>query len=158
MLRTTTNAILRQSPKITHRCKSAATTNSNNSSGPLQGDAGNIATHIHHKITTFLAIATPLYFMGPDSIISGPVDKGMGLLLAVNVSAHSWIGLNYVVTDYVPKVSKAMVGPARLFSAGIGLLTLVGLGKIAFNEQGGLRATTLGLWKGENKKDDDKKE
>lgn len=96
--------------------------------------------------------------MGPDSIISGPVDKGMGLLLAVNVSAHSWIGLNYVVTDYVPKVSKAMVGPARLFSAGIGLLTLVGLGKIAFNEQGGLRATTLGLWKGENKKDDDKKE
>ena len=86
----------------------------------------------------------------------GTVDKAMGLAIAVNVSAHSWIGLNYVVTDYVPKVSKAMVGPARFVSAGIGLVTLVGLGKIAFNGEGGLRATTLGLWKGGEKKDEKK--
>ena len=51
----------------------------------------------------------------------------MGTLLAVNIGAHSWIGLNYVVTDYVPKVSKSLVGPARVVSAGIGAVTVVGL-------------------------------
>lgn len=117
------------------------------SSSPLQGDAGNVATHVHHKMTTFLSIATPLYFLSPESITNGIVDKSVGLLLAINISAHSWIGLNYVITDYVPKVSKAMVGPARIATAGIGAITFLGLGKIALNGQGGLKGAVLGLWK-----------
>lgn len=75
------------------------------------------------------------------------IDKMVGLLLAVNVSAHSWIGLNYVVTDYVPKVSKAMVGPTRVLSAAIGAVTLIGLGKVATNGKGGMKGAALGLWK-----------
>lgn len=74
------------------------------------------------------------------------VDKTIGMALAVNIAAHSWIGLNYVITDYVPKVSKAMVGPARAVTAGIGAVTLVGLGKVAFNDKGGLKGAALGLW------------
>ena len=98
-------------------------------------------------MTTFLSIATPLYLLSPESMDNSIIDKSIGLLLAFNVSAHSWIGLNYVVTDYVPKVSRAMVGPARVLTAGIGAVTLVGLGKIATNDKGGLKGAALGLWK-----------
>lgn len=122
------------------------------SSSPLDGDAGNLATHVHHKMTTFLAIATPFYFFSPESMTDGLVDKAVGVILAVNVSAHSWIGLNYVVTDYVPKVSKAMVGPARIVTAGLGAVTLLGLSKIALNGKGGLKGAVLGLWKKKEEK------
>mmetsp|Transcript_24692 Transcript_24692/g.30363 ORF Transcript_24692/g.30363 Transcript_24692/m.30363 type:complete len:151 (-) Transcript_24692:1368-1820(-) len=134
------NRILQKSQQFRNKSSSSGNT-------PLNGDAGNLATHVHHKMTTFLSIATPIYFLAPDSLINGAVDKTLGVLLAVNVSAHSWIGLNYVVTDYIPKVSKAMVGPARIASAGIGAVTLLGLGKVALNDKGGLKGTALGLWK-----------
>merc|ERR1719469_1112966 len=123
--------------------------------GPLEGDSGNLATHIHHKMTTFLALTAPVYFFAPDSLSNDLMDKIFGLTLAVNVSAHSWIGLNYVVTDYVPKISKAAVGPARLFSAGLGLITVVGLGKVAMNGQGGIKSTILALWRGKDVNDKD---
>mmetsp|Transcript_18573 Transcript_18573/g.23381 ORF Transcript_18573/g.23381 Transcript_18573/m.23381 type:complete len:145 (-) Transcript_18573:160-594(-) len=126
--------------RINQQCRSK-------SSSPLEGDAGNLATHVHHKMTTILSIVTPIYFLSPDSITTGIVDKSVGLLLAFNVSAHSWIGLNYVVTDYVPKVSKGLVGPARAVTAGIGAVTLLGLGKVALNDKGGLKGVVLGLWK-----------
>lgn len=127
------------------------------SSSPLDGDAGNFGTHIHHKITTFLSIVTPIYFLSPNSLTDGIVDSTVGLLLAANVSAHSWIGLNYVVTDYVPKVSKAMVGPARAVTAGLGLVTMVGLGKIAVNGKGGLKSAVTGLWTEKKEVDGGKK-
>jgi len=121
--------------------------------GRLEADSGNLATHIHHKMTTFLAVTAPIYFFAPESLTNDFVDTIFGLTLAVNVSAHSWIGLNYVVTDYVPKISKAAVGPARLFSAGLGLVTVVGLGKIAMNGQGGIKSTILALWRGKDASD-----
>jgi len=84
--------------------------------------------------------------MVPESYSDGMVGKSLGAILAVNISAHSWIGLNYVVTDYVPKISKKLMGPARIVSAGIGLVTLLGLGKIALMTEGGLKGTLKGLW------------
>mmetsp|Transcript_2174 Transcript_2174/g.2512 ORF Transcript_2174/g.2512 Transcript_2174/m.2512 type:complete len:143 (+) Transcript_2174:46-474(+) len=117
------------------------------SSSPLQGDAGSKATHLHHKMTTFLAVTTPLYFLAPSDSLPPMADSVIGLALAVNVSAHSWVGMNYVVTDYVPKVSKAMTGPARILTAGLSALTLAGLGKIATNGKGGLKGAVGGLWK-----------
>ena len=100
-------------------------------------------------MTSFLALATPIYFLAPDA--GGVVDKAVGTLLAVNIGAHSWIGLNYVVTDYVPKVSKSLVGPARVVSAGIGAITVVGLSKVSFNDQGGIKGVLKALWKGDKK-------
>ena len=97
-------------------------------------------------MTTFLAVATPAVFMVPDSWTDGFVDKAFGILVAVNVSAHSWVGLNYVVTDYVPKVSKSLLGPARIVTAGIGAITLLGLGRIAVSSEGGIKGAVKGLW------------
>ena len=123
--------------------------------GVLDGDAGSIATHMHHHMTTFLAVATPVVFLMPDSWSDGIVNKVFGAVVAVNVSAHSWIGLNYVATDYVPKISKGLVGPARIVNAGIGAVTLVGLGIMAFNNKGGVKGAIKGLWTG---KKEEKKE
>ena len=119
---------------------------STKSPGPLDGDAGAAATHAHHAMTTFLVVATPAVFFVPDSWTDGLVDKAFGILVATNVSAHSWVGLNYVVTDYVPKVSKSLLGPARIATAGIGAITLLGLGKIAVSSEGGIKGAIKGLW------------
>ena len=113
----------------------------------LEGDAGAAATHVHHALTTFLAVATPAVFLMPDSMSEGLVDKAFGVLVAASVSAHSWVGLNYVVTDYVPKVSKSLVGPARVVTAGIGAISLLGLGKIALTSEGGIKGLIKGLWR-----------
>lgn len=119
---------------------------STKSASPLEADAGGVATHAHHAMTTFLVVAAPAMFAVPDSMTDGFLDKAFGLLVAVNVSAHSWIGLNYVATDYVPKVSKKLLPPARLACAGVALVTLGGLSKIALNNKGGTKGTVKGLW------------
>lgn len=54
--------------------------------------------------------------------------------------------MNYVVTDYIPKVSKAMVGPARVFTAVISGVTLLGLVKLACNDKGGIKGAIVALW------------
>lgn len=75
------------------------------------------------------------------------LDKSFGLLFATTISAHSWIGLNYVATDYIPKISKALVGPARIVNVGLGVVTFLGLSTIALNERGGLKGCVKGLWR-----------
>ena len=68
------------------------------SSSPLNADSGNIGTHVHHNLNLGLAVLAPIWFLMPDSYSDGFVGKGFGVLLAGNISAHSWIGLNYVAT------------------------------------------------------------
>ena len=120
---------------------------SSSSSSPLAGDAGKKATHLHHKITTFLAFTTPLYLFTPSTYTDGLVDKTFGILLSGAISAHSWIGLNYVATDYVPKFSKSFIGPVRVVNAALGVVTFLGLSTIALNDRGGIKGTIIGLWR-----------
>mmetsp|Transcript_5837 Transcript_5837/g.11954 ORF Transcript_5837/g.11954 Transcript_5837/m.11954 type:complete len:151 (+) Transcript_5837:241-693(+) len=126
---------------------------SKSTSSPLAGDTGRKATHLHHAMTSFLAIATPIVMLTPDSYTDGAIDKAFGMLVATTISAHSWIGMNYVATDYVPKISKSLLGPARVFNAALGFVTFVGLSKVALNNKGGVKGTVKGLWKPEKKKD-----
>ena len=115
---------------------------------PLEGDTGSLGTHIHHSMTIFLLGAAPLIMALPDSYTDGISGRIFGGVVAVTISAHSWIGLNYVASDYVPKLSKALLGPARVLNFGIGTLTLLGLGKIALNDKGGIKGCIKGLWTG----------
>lgn len=63
------------------------------------------------------------------------------------ISLHSWIGLNYVITDYIPKISKSLMWPARIVSAGMALVTMIGLSKISLENDKGLRGLVVdGLW------------
>mmetsp|Transcript_12391 Transcript_12391/g.15482 ORF Transcript_12391/g.15482 Transcript_12391/m.15482 type:complete len:153 (+) Transcript_12391:172-630(+) len=112
----------------------------------LAADAGPAATHVNHKISTFLAIAAPAVIFSPDSWTDGFVDKAFGALLALNISVHSWVGMNYVITDYVPKISKTLLGPARVVSAGMSGVTLFGLGIVAIRGERGVKGLIKGLW------------
>lgn len=128
-------------PATARRFKSAG-----HSGGPLEADSNALSTHVYHATTTALAVATPIYFLTPDSMTDGIVDRAFGVVIAATISMHSWIGLNYVAVDYVPKVSKSLMGPARIACGGMALITLGGLGKIALSSKGGLKGAVKGLW------------
>lgn len=115
-------------------------------SGPLEADAGGLATHAYHAITTSLLVLAPAYFLVPDSYTDGILNKIFGVGLSATITAHSWIGMNYVATDYVPKVSRALLGPARIFNAGLAAVTFFGLCKIAVFSPGGIKGCVKGLW------------
>jgi succinate dehydrogenase hydrophobic anchor subunit len=154
MLRTsTTSTVCRKAVTIARRnlSSNASSSTTTRQSSALAGDTGRKATHLHHAMTSFLAIAAPVVMFTPDSYTDGMINKGFGMLVATTVSAHSWIGMNYVATDYVPKVSKALVGPARVFNAALGLVTFVGLSKIALNDKGGIKGAIKGLWRPQQK-------
>jgi len=131
------NLIKFVSPILSHRYSSI-----------LEADTGVFGSHTYHKVNKLLAVFTPLYFFTPISVIplDSPSDKLIGVSIATAISAHSWVGMNYVISDYVPKISKTLVGPARVVASGIATLTLLGLAKVAMNNKGGLRATILALW------------
>lgn len=88
-------------PKPTLKVPSAPTNArrmmaSSSGGNPLEADAGALATHAYHAINLGLAVATPLYFLLP--IENGIFGKVFGVALAGSMSAHSWVGLNYVGT------------------------------------------------------------
>ena len=93
-----------------------------------------------------LAVATPIYFFAPDSITEGAVGKGFGLLLTGTITAHSHIGLNYVATDYIPKISKKLLPPARIAILGLSGITFAGMSAICLSSPGGLKGVVKGVW------------
>ena len=135
-----------RAPLLLRRAVPSSRKQFSTSGGPFEADTGKLGTHTYHSMTLGLAVLTPVYFLMPDSMTDGMVDKAVGLLLSANVTAHSWIGLNYVATDYVPKVSKAMLGPARIANAGLAAVTFLGLAKISLSLKGGIKGCLKGLW------------
>jgi succinate dehydrogenase hydrophobic anchor subunit len=123
------------------------------SSSFLEADAGGLATRAHHTMTTSLAVLSPIYFLTPDSMTDGIANKIFGVALSVNIAAHSWIGMSYVVTDYVPKFSKKLVGPARIANAGVAALTVLGMSYISCASPGGIKGCVKGIWNGKPKED-----
>jgi succinate dehydrogenase hydrophobic anchor subunit len=121
--------------------------------GPLDADAGALATRVHHTITASLLVFTPILFVVPDSYTDGAVNKVFGTVLSGSITAHSWIGLNYVARDYVPKISYALLGPAKVVNAGMALITFLGMTKICVFSPGGLKGVVVALWNAEPKDD-----
>jgi len=111
----------------------------------LKADQGPLSTHVNHGMSKFLAVAAPVLFLWPGDS-DNFVNKAFSVLVAVNISAHSWIGLNHVCADYVPKISKSLLPPVRYANAGIGLFILLGLSKIALFSKGGIVGCIKGLW------------
>jgi hypothetical protein len=118
---------------------------------PLEADAGTMGTRVHHTLAHSMGVLAPLYFFLPDSYTDGLVHKTMGVMLGANMGMHAWIGLNYVATDYVPKVSKALLGPSRYVAAGVAFTILLGTVKIAAFSPGGIKGVVKGVWNGKPK-------
>lgn len=119
----------------------------------LEGDTGAIGTSMHHGVMKGLALLAPLYFLTPDSYTDGKVSKGLGLVVSAAISAHSWVGLNYVCRDYVPKISSKLLGPARIATVGFSAIMFLGMAKISTGSPGGLKGLVKGLWIGKSKED-----
>jgi len=116
-------------------------------------------------MNTVLIGAAPIYFLLPvpkkgegNTTLSAVFDKIFGSMLAVTLAGHSWVGMNYVCTDYVPKISKSLVTPSRYLNAGMGIITLVGMGAIVFNDKGGIKGCLASLWKKQEEETTTKKE
>lgn len=139
---------VRQAPrgKATH-----AATGSPPPPSALEGDAGKVGTKVHHWLARSMAILAPTYWFFPESKSDSFAHRSLGMLLSANISVHAWIGLNYVATDYVPKVSAALLKPARYATAGLALTIFLGLTKISLASPGGLKAVIKGVWNGKRK-------
>lgn len=95
---------------------------------------------------------TPLAFALSPSIINLPVDLLLGLALPL----HAHIGMSYVITDYVPKLSKGLMGPARVALLGLTGVTTVGLLKVNIMGEG-MTETVKSLWRGKKAVEDRRK-
>jgi succinate dehydrogenase (ubiquinone) membrane anchor subunit len=133
------------------RPKAVAARAKSSAPSPLEADAGTMGTKIHHTLAHSMGILAPLYFFTPDSYTQGWMHKTMGVLLGANMGMHAWIGLNYVATDYVPKVSKALLAPSRYATAGVAVTILLGMVKIAAFSPGGIKGVVKGVWNGKPK-------
>ena len=102
-----------------------------------------LAVKLYHRVNLALLGATPIALATDSTFLSFPVDMG----LAVMFPLHGHIGMNYVITDYVPKLfSKAAVGPARAIMVGVTGATMLGLTKL--NVEGpGITGTLKALWR-----------
>ena len=62
-------------------------------------DSGAIGTKVHHLANILLLGLTPIALFSGPSMLSLPVDVTLGVLIPV----HAHIGINYVISDYIPK-------------------------------------------------------
>ena len=110
----------------------------------LAADADvNLAVKVYHRVNLALLGATPLALATDNTALSFPVDMALGLMFAM----HGHIGMNYVITDYAPKISKGIVGPCRIAMLGLTAFTVLGLLKLNTTGEG-LTETLKKLWRG----------
>jgi succinate dehydrogenase (ubiquinone) membrane anchor subunit len=86
-----------------------------------------------------LAVLTPAAFVAGGTPASLPVDVTLGVLYPL----HAHIGMNYVISDYIPKATR---GIARGGMLGFTIMTCAGLLKL--NMEGpGLTETVKSFWR-----------
>ena len=135
------------SSSTTATTTTTTTTNSTSSSPSwLEGDIGKLGTTIYHSLNVGLAVVVPIYFLTPERYANGYISKTVGFLMSTAISLHSFIGLNYVCRDYVPKISSKLLGPARIATAAFTLIMFVGMSKIALFSPNGVKGVITGLW------------
>eukprot|EP00499_Haloplacidia_sp_CaronLabIsolate_P002328 CAMPEP_0196772744 /NCGR_PEP_ID=MMETSP1104-20130614/2397_1 /TAXON_ID=33652 /ORGANISM="Cafeteria sp., Strain Caron Lab Isolate" /LENGTH=130 /DNA_ID=CAMNT_0042142885 /DNA_START=116 /DNA_END=508 /DNA_ORIENTATION=+ len=104
----------------------------------FHADESTHVRHMMHKLNYVLLAGVPIAVVFAPSPLAKPVD----LLLGVVLPLHAHVGLNAVITDYVPS---ALRQPAR----GAVLVTtlLVTLGLLRWNLAGdGMTASAKALW------------
>ncbi|GKY95605.1 hypothetical protein MPSEU_000521800 [Mayamaea pseudoterrestris] len=119
----------------------------------LEADTGPWATRIHHTAMVLLGVGAPIYYFVPDTMSDTKLNKAFGVAVSGFIAFHSWIGLNYVAADYVPKVSKALLPPTRFAIAGMCAITFLGMAKASVYSPGGLKGIIKGPWSTKKSKD-----
>eukprot|EP00164_Ancoracysta_twista_P003033 GFYU01004048.1.p1 GENE.GFYU01004048.1~~GFYU01004048.1.p1 ORF type:complete len:114 (-),score=41.58 GFYU01004048.1:328-669(-) len=90
------------------------------------------------KYSKFAMVGFPLAFVTPD-VVSTPLNTAFGIVLPL----HAHVGVNGVITDYVPRAAQSL---ARVGLAGWTGITILGLLKL--NLAGpGISGAFGALWK-----------
>lgn len=110
---------------------------------PLAADHSSSALSIYHKVNWALLALTPAAFLLSPSVLNTPID----LALSLAFPYHAWVGMNCVLTDYVPKfLGKGALGPSRVAMAGVTAVTAAGLLKCTLTGPG-ITETIKRLWR-----------
>ena len=107
----------------------------------IAADEGALGVRMYHYVNLGLLGLTPVSLVSP-----APMQFVMDMALAIALPLHGHIGMNYVLTDYVPKfIGKAARGPARIIMFGITGGTTAGLLKLNLTGPG-IIGTVKALW------------
>ena len=99
---------------------------------------------LFHKTNLAAMGLFPVVLLMPDSM--GMVAMPFNILLGVMLPVHGHIGMTGVITDYVPKFSKSLLGPARFALLGLTSVTVLGLLKLnLFGD--GMTKSVKSLWR-----------
>ena len=109
----------------------------------MDADGSKVLNKLYHKSFLVLALLTPVSFALAPHPMNKPIDVALGVLFPV----HAHMGLNYVITDYVPKAFRTA---ARVSLLGVTGLTIAGLMKLNLTGEG-MTGTIKNLWKGKVK-------
>ncbi|CAI5720656.1 hypothetical protein KXD40_000728 [Peronospora effusa] len=105
----------------------------------LPADNHVLSTKLMHLTNVSLMIAVPLAFVLSPSPLVLPVDLAVGVILPV----HAHIGMNNVISDYVPKNVRTL---ARL--GWLGATSLMFLGLLRVNLEGpGITEVVKTIWR-----------
>lgn len=112
----------------------------------LEADSPRKFVKLYH-MTTYASLGLfPVALVLSPSALNMPVDLALGVVFPV----HGHIGMNYIISDYVPK---AMRGGARMALLAATGLTVLGLFKL--NVSGpGVTETVKALWRGPKKEEE----
>ena len=110
----------------------------------MDADGNQLANKFYHKSMMALAVLTPVSFILAPHPMNMPIDCILGVLFPL----HAHVGLNYVISDYVPKAMRTL---ARVSLLGVTGLTCVGLAQLNMNGVG-MTQTVKNLWADKNKK------
>eukprot|EP00238_Polyblepharides_amylifera_P010141 CAMPEP_0196594746 /NCGR_PEP_ID=MMETSP1081-20130531/79169_1 /TAXON_ID=36882 /ORGANISM="Pyramimonas amylifera, Strain CCMP720" /LENGTH=120 /DNA_ID=CAMNT_0041919093 /DNA_START=141 /DNA_END=503 /DNA_ORIENTATION=- len=104
---------------------------------------------LYHATSIAAGALLPLGIMtSPGSLTSMPVDLALGVALPI----HSHIAMNYVISDYAQKISKApaFAGGLRFALLGLTTVTFLGLTKLNLSGQG-VSETLKQMWRPQEK-------
>ena len=93
---------------------------------------------------TGLVALTPVAIMLSPSSLNTPIDYILGIAFPF----HAHVGLNYVISDYVPKANRIL---ARAGLLGLTVITVAGLFKLNFDGPG-VTESLKSLWRSRDSK------
>jgi len=98
------------------------------------------ALKVFHWTGILLAVHVPIAFCGfMPNMIQNIADDSLALLLPL----HGFIGVNTVISDYVPH---KLAGATRVFAFVTALVSFAGLYKLGMGDGPGLSQTVKNLW------------
>merc|ERR1712139_392601 len=99
----------------------------------LKADHSSASLKLYHATNNAAIALTPVAFLLPDG--SAP-SMALNVFLGIVFPVHGHIGMSGVLTDYVPKFSKSLLGPARMALLGLTSVTVLGLLKLNLTGDG----------------------